>query len=222
MDYKFITDTELFKGVSESEAKAMISCLNGTKKIYQKEQIIYHTGEKVGKMGLLLEGGLNIVRMDVWGNENIIRHIKPGEVFAETYACLGAEPIMVDVVAVADAEILFLDVGRVIRTCASSCSHHEKLIHNLLILMASRNLTLTQKITHVTHRSIRDRLLSYFAQELALQGGNSIEIPFNRQQLADYLAVDRSALSNELSKMQKEGLISYKKNHFVLKQSKII
>lgn len=217
MNYKYIAGTSLFSGVSEEEAKAMLTCLEAEEKSFLREQMIYHTGQTVWKMGLLLKGSVNIIRMDVWGNESIIGHIAQGEAFAETYACLPNQPILVDVMAVTASTVLFMDVRKVVQTCASSCHHHNQLIHNLLMLMASRNLGLTQKINHVTHHSIRDRLLSYFAQETGRQNSREIEIPFNRQQLADYLAVDRSALSNELSKMQKEGLIQYKKNHFVLK-----
>lgn len=218
MDFKFIAGTELFQEVTEEETKAMLGCLGAEEKFIPKGHIIYHMGQTVNRMGMIQTGGVNIVRMDVWGNENIIGHMGPGDVFAETYACLPRQPILVDVVASSDSSVLFLDVEKVIQTCASSCRHHERLIHNLLVLMASRNLALTQKISHITHRSIRERILSYFAQESARQGSRNIEIPFNRQQFADYLSVDRSALSNELSKMQKEGFIQYKKNHFVLKE----
>ena len=210
MDYKFIVGTKLFEGVTVEEAKAMLGCLGAQERAYARGEVIYHAGQHIERMGLLLEGGVNIVRPDIWGNENIIGHILPGEVFAETYACSQRAPMMADVITTMKTAVLFLDVGKVVRSCASSCSHHARL--------ASKNLNLAQKINHITPKSIRERLLSYLSSEAVKQGKKEIEVPFNRQQMADYLAVDRSALSNELSKMQRDGLLSYHKNHFILLQ----
>lgn len=220
MDAQFISETELFEGCSARETEEMLKCLGAQKKTFSKEAMIYHTGEKIQRMGLLLSGGINIVRNDAWGNQNIIGHIAPGEVFAETYACISGEPLLADVIAVKASEVLFLDVWKVMSTCSSSCSHHQRLIHNLVVIMASKNLHLTQKINHITPKTIRERLLSYLSQEAVRQGKESFEIPFNRQQMADYLSVERSALSAELSKMQKDGLLIYRKNHFTLKGEK--
>lgn len=218
MDYKFITQTRLFQGVGEDEAKDMLICLAAQERVYPKDSMIYHTGQVIKRMGLLLSGGVNIVRTDIWGNENIIGHIVPGEVFAETYALSLGRPMMADVVTTADTTVLLLDVARVIKTCASSCSHHDRLIRNLLTIMAYKNLNLAQKINHITPKSIRERLLSYLSAEAVSQGSRDIFIPFNRQQMADYLSVDRSALSKELSKMRTDGLVDYKKNHFILNE----
>ena len=218
MDYKFIVGTKLFEGVTVEEAKAMLGCLGAQERAYARGEVIYHAGQHIERMGLLLEGGVNIVRPDIWGNENIIGHILPGEVFAETYACSQRAPMMADVITTMKTAVLFLDVGKVVRSCASSCSHHARLVRNLLMIMASKNLNLAQKINHITPKSIRERLLSYLSSEAVKQGKKEIEVPFNRQQMADYLAVDRSALSNELSKMQRDGLLHYHKNHFILLQ----
>lgn len=218
MDYQFIVGTKLFEGVTVEEAEAMLGCLGAQEKTYARGEVIYHAGQHIGRMGLLLEGGVNIVRPDIWGNENIIGHILPGEVFAENYACSQRAPMMADVMTTAKTTVLFLDVGKVVKSCASSCSHHARLVRNLLMIMASKNLNLAQKINHITPKSIRERLLSYLSSEAVKQGKKEIEVPFNRQQMADYLAVDRSALSNELSKMQRDGLLHYHKNHFILLQ----
>lgn len=221
MDYKFITKTGLFKGVTEEETRAMLHCLGAGEKKYPKDSTIYHMGQTIRHMGLLLKGGINIVRTDVWGNANILGHILPGEVFAETYACNPNEPMISDVVTTLESTVLFLDVGKVVQTCVSSCSHHERLIRNLLTVLSLKNLNLSQKINHITPKTIRERLLSYLSWEAVKQGKQHIDIPFSRQQLADYLSVDRSALSSELSKMQREGLLSYKKNHFILQEIKV-
>lgn len=216
MDYQFISETELFGGCSTSETEEMLGCLGAQEKEYPKECVIYHTGQNVNKMGVLLSGGINIIRTDIWGNQNIIGHIMPGEVFAETYACIPGEPLLADVVTVKPSTVLFLDVWKVMGTCTSSCSHHERLIRNMVTIMATKNLNLAQKMNHITPKTIRERLLSYLSQEAVRHKGESFEIPFNRQQLADYLSVERSALSGELSKMRRDGLLVYKKNHFTL------
>lgn len=220
MDYKFISETELFTGSTQEETRTMLKCLNAEEKRYPKAHTIYHMGQTIHRLGLLLEGGVNIVRTDVWGNENIIGHVLPGDVFAETYACNPDEPMMADVVTTLESRVVFLDMEKVIRTCSPACDHHERLIRNLLITMSLKNLNLSRKINHITPKTIRERLLSYLSWEAVKQGKMCIDIPFTRQQLADYLSVDRSALSSELSKMQKEGLLSYKKNRFILKEAR--
>ena len=218
MDYQFIVGTKLFEGVTVEEAGSHAWVPGGTGEDIRTGgghlpcRAAYRTD------GAVLEGGVNIVRPDIWGNENIIGHILPGEVFAETYACSQRAPMMADVMTTAKTTVLFLDVGKVVKSCASSCSHHARLVRNLLMIMASKNLNLAQKINHITPKSIRERLLSYLSSEAVKQGKKEIEVPFNRQQMADYLAVDRSALSNELSKMQRDGLLHYHKNHFILLQ----
>ncbi|MGC4018423.1 MAG: Crp/Fnr family transcriptional regulator [Muricomes sp.] len=221
MDYKFIAGTGLFAGVTEEETKTMLECLGAEEKKFPKEYTIYHMGQTIKRMGLLLKGGVNIIRTDIWGNANIIGHILPGDVFAETYACNPNEPMMSDAITTMESSVLFLDVGKVVQTCESCCSHHDRLTRNLLKVMSMKNLNLSQKINHITPKTIRERLLSYLSWEAIKQGKQRIDIPFSRQQLADYLSVDRSALSSELSKMQKEGLLSYKKNHFVLQEIKV-
>ena len=170
MDYQFIVGTKLFEGVTVEEAEAMLGCLGAQEKTYARGEVIYHAGQHIGRMGLLLEGGVNIVRPDIWGNENIIGHILPGEVFAETYACSQRAPMMADVMTTAKTTVLFLDVGKVVKSCASSCSHHARLVRNLLMIMASKNLNLAQKINHITPKSIRERLLSYLSSEAVKQG----------------------------------------------------
>ena len=126
---------------------------------------------------------------------------------------------MVSAVAAEDTEVLFLNVERVLNTCPETCSHHSRLIRNLLTVSSRKNLDLSRRIFHTSSKSIRGRLLSYLSSQAVLLGKREFEIPFNRQQLADYLSVDRSALSNELGKMQREGLLEFHKNHFLLNET---
>lgn len=218
MNYIFLTKTMLFRGCTAEEVESMLQCLGAESKTFAKGEVIYHAGDAVTAMGLVLSGSVNIENDDVWGNKSILGNVSPGQVFAETYACVPGEPMMVNVVAAEAAEVLFLHTSRLLQTCPSACTFHSKLIRNLLTVMAQKNLNLSRRIFHTSSKSIRGRLLSYLSFEAMQQGSYSFTVPFNRQQLADYLGVDRSALSNELSKMQREGLLHYEKNTFQLRE----
>lgn len=216
MDYHFLSKTILFRGNSESEIKVMLDCLGGKKKCFSKDDVIYHAGDFVESVGMVLSGSVCIESDDIWGNKSILDHITPGQIFAETYACVPGEPLIVSVVAAEPCEILFLNMKRTLKTCPNTCAHHSKLIKNLLAVSAQKNLNLSRRIFHTSSKSIRGRLLSYLSFQATQNGSYEFTIPFNRQQLADYLSVDRSALSNELSKMQKDGLLAVNRNHFIL------
>ena len=216
MDPLFLTKTPLFQGIAPKELEQMLGCLGASARQYGKGQTIYHVGENVEQMGVVVTGSVHVVQDDVWGNRSIWAQVGPGQVFAETYASLPGEVLNVGVEAVEETQVLFLDVGRVLQVCPGGCPFHSRLLRNLLQVMALKNLNLTRKISHITPRSIRERMLAYLSNEAGRQGTMDFRIPFNRQQLADYLSVDRSALSAELSKMKREGLLDYQKNHFVL------
>lgn len=166
---------------------------------------------------MVLSGSVNIEIDDLWGSKTILGHAEPGQLFAETYACIPGEPLMVSVVASERCEVLFLNAARLLTTCSNSCTHHNKLIRNLLQISAGKNLSLSRRSLHTAPKSIRSRLLSYLSEQAKQSGGYQFTIPFNRQQLADYLGVDRSAMSNELSKMRRDGLLTFEKNQFSLR-----
>lgn len=214
MDYKFLTKTQLFSGNSEEEIKAMMKCLGATEKFYGKGNIIYHEGDDITHMGMVLSGGVRMENDDLWGNTSILAHMGPGQLFGETYACLPGEPLMVRIVASESTHVLFLDAIRLMKVCRNTCGHHARLIQNLLMSSAEKNIHLSRRIFHTSAKTIRGRLLAYLSFQVSRQNSREFTIPFNRQQLADYLSVDRSALSNELSKMQKEGLLEVERNHF--------
>lgn len=214
MNYQFLAKTILFRGMTPDEAQEMISCLRSFTKTYKKGEIVYHMGERISYLGLILSGSVNIENDDFWGHKSILSHVQTGQIFAETYACISGEPLMVTVTASEDTEILFLNVEHLFTTSTNSCAHHNKLIGNLLQVMAQKNLALSRKILHTSSKTIRGRLLSYLSQQALQNGCSRFAIPFNRQQLADYLNVERSALSNELSKMKAEGILDYEKNNF--------
>lgn len=167
-------------------------------------------------IGLVLSGSVRIEHMDLWGNKTILDIIFACGIFAESYACIPNEPMMVDAVANEDCDILFINVPKLFTPC-SACVSQNRLIHNLVIISAEKNLQLSRRSLHTSPKTIRGRLSSYFSQQVSAQKSNKIIIPFDRQQLADYLNLDRSALSKELGKMRNDGLIEYRKNTFVIK-----
>lgn len=207
---------KIFQNIPEANLESLLKCLGAYERVYGKGEIIYSAGSTVSAMGLVLKGQVLIEQTDLWGNSNIFGHAGPGQVFAETYACVSGEKMLVDAIAAQESTILFLDIKKVLHTCPASCGFHSQLISNLLTVISVKNLNLSRKINYISHKSIRDRLLSYLSFQAVQQGSHSFEIPFNRQELADYLCVDRSALSNELSKMKREGLLSCTKNKFEL------
>lgn len=218
MDYFFLSKTLLFQGIHPLDLPAMLSCLGAKQQSFSKDTHIYQTGDMVTSLGIVLTGSVRIESIDLWGNTSVLDLAGSGSVFAETYACIPQEPLMVDVVAADSCEILFIDIQRLLTTCSNTCKHHSRLIRNLLTISARKNLTLSRRIFHTSSKSIRGRLLSYLSFQAAQHGSCQFSIPFNRQQLADYLNVDRSALSNELSKMRREGLLNTDRNWFFLKK----
>ena len=171
----------------------------------EKGEIIFHAGDVIHSIGLVLTGRVQIENDDLWGNKSVLESVGPGFAFAESYACLPGEPLMVSAIAAEPSRILFLDTGRVLTAYPSACSHHSRLVQNLLYISSQKNLNLSRRIFHTSSKSIRSRLLSYLSFQAAKAGSQDFYIPFNRQQLADYLSIDRSAMSAELSKMRKKG-----------------
>lgn len=207
----------IFQGIEEPEIASLLQCLQATERTYQKGETILSEGSITENMGIVLSGMALISCGDIWGNTSVLGHVTPGSVFAEVYACIPGEPLLITVSAAEDTTVLFMNVGRILSTCTNACPFHTRLARNLLTVCAHKSLQLSQRILHTSSKSIRGRLMSYFSQCAKQTGNHIFHIPYNRQQLADYLGVDRSAMCHELSKMQKEGLISYEKNRFLLK-----
>ena len=206
----------LFAGVLESEAKAMLSCLNARIGRYKKGEYVLRQGQPLQDIIICVEGMLHVQKDDYWGNRSILRQIGVGEMFGEAYIAPESGVLQNDVVAVEDSTVIFFDVRRILTTCSSACRFHSAVIQNLLFAIAEKNRILVQKLGHMSKRTTREKLLSYLSEEAKRQGSVTVTIPFNRQQLADYLSVDRSAMSNELCKMRDEGLLNFNKNCFHL------
>ena len=216
MNYEFLLSTKLFCGMPPEKIKNALSCLNSSEKEFKKGGIIYRAGDTVTEIGLVEEGSVNITVNFYCGTSNIFGHIAKGEIFAETYAAIPNKKLICDVVAAENSKILFLDINKLINGTCSSCGCHGIIIHNLLQISAEKNLKLSSRMMHTAPKTVRGRLLSYLTWQAAKNESREFHIPFTRQQLADYLGVDRSVLSTELSKMQRDGLINYRKNDIKL------
>ena len=211
-----LKDAPLFGGISENEAENMLACLGARKQSFEKDAYILKIGDRPESIGLMLSGSALIVQEDFWGNRNILIKVTPPDIFSETYACSPGALMSYDVVAESRCDVLWLNVNRILTTCPTACSYHSRIIRNLLSQIASKNLRLNEKITHVGQRSTRSKILSFLSSEAQKHNNREFDIAYNRQQLADYLSVERSALSAELSRLRDEGVIDFRKNHFVL------
>ena len=219
MDFSLISRTALFRGYTPAETEVLLRGLRAVTRKFPRDTAVYTAGKPVSNIGIVLSGTVQIENNDIWGNTSILELVKPGEVFAEAYACVPGEPMMVDVIAVEDTEILFVNVPEIFRLASRGKNDYARLIQNLVIISARKNLSLSRRILHTSSKKIRGRLLSYLSYQSELQGSNHIEISMNRQQLADYLSLDRSALSKELGRMKADGILDYHKNVFILNQN---
>ena len=215
MQMDVIQQVALFRGMDEAELAAALSALSAKEKTYEKDEMILYAGNVSKHMGLVLEGSVTIESNDVWGNCTVLSHVGKNQYFAETYALLGAV-MLVDVRANEDCRILFCNIRNILDSSQKSSSWKEKLLQNILIISSQKNLALSGRSFYTSPKSCRSRLLSYL-NAIALQtGSREFDIPFNRQQLADYLNLERTNMSKELSHMRDEGLIEFRKSHFKL------
>ena len=214
MQMDVIQQIALFRGMDEAELAAALSALSAKEKTYEMDETILYAGNVSEHMGLVLEGSVTIESNDVWGNRTILSHIEKGGTFAETYALLEDEPMLVDVISNEKSNILFLRIGSLNLLQQDISPWRVKLIGNLLRISSQKNLHLSGRSFHTAPKSIRGRVMAYLNSVSLQKNKIDFDIPFDRQQFADYLNVERSALSRELSNMQQDGLIIVRRNHF--------
>lgn len=215
--FPVLSRSRLFSGLTEADISAVLACLDAKRIRYEKGRCILRAGSPVRALGLLLDGSALVVQEDFWGNRNILSSLGPGQSFAETFACVPGTPLNVSVLAESSCTALFLDVRRLLTACPSGCPHHSRMIQNLLADLAEKNLRFNEKLTHLGQRTTRAKLLSYLSAEAQRHGSVEFDLPFSRQQLADYLFVERSGLSLALCKLRDEGLLEFDRNHIRLK-----
>ena len=204
----------LFKNIPETEYEDVIHCLQASVRTYPKDAPIFTAGDTPSCIGVVLSGNLAIVQVDYWGSRNILSVIDSGDLFGEAFACAEVPALPVSVTARTDCQVLLIPHEKLLSSSSSACSFHTRLIQNLIRVLAQKNIGLTQKIRHISKKSTRQKIMSYLSSCAIAAGSNTFTIPLNRQEMADYLSVERSALSSVLSSMQKEALIQFHKNQF--------
>lgn len=215
-----LKNTKIFAGLKEDEIGPMLGCLNARISHFKKGEYVLRQGQQLSGILILVEGLLHIQQDDYWGRRSILGDLEPGDMFGEAYAAAEDSPLINDVVALADSAVIFLELDRVLKVCSSACRFHSAVVQNLFFAISEKNRGLVQKLGHMSRRSTREKLMSYLSGQAAENSSSDFFIPFNRQQMADYLSLDRSAMSAELCRMRDEGLIDFRKNHFTLLQGK--
>ena len=210
--FEAIKNNPLFLEIAFIDFERMFSCLSARKKSYKKGEFILLSDDTVSFVGFVLSGNVKILKEAADGNIIVLTELSVSDSFAEVFACAGVLKSPVTVEATNDAEILLIDYRRIITTCPSACPFHAKLVENMLKVVAKKNLFLNQKIEILSKRTTREKLLCFF--DIQRGAAKRFAIPYNREELAQYLCVDRSAMSNELCKMRDDGLIRFQKNTF--------
>ena len=204
----------LFEGLDNKELHALFTCLSVKERNMQKDELLLAAGDPPEQIGAVLSGRVYVVQEDYWGERKILASIEEGGIFGEAFACAQAETLPVSVIARQPGRILLFDCEKMLTPCASSCGFHTVLIRNMMRILANKNIALTRKMEHITKKTAREKVLSYLSEYAVLEGKAVFEIPFNRQEMADYLSIERSALSSTLGKMRNEGIIDFYKNKF--------
>lgn len=212
---ELLKKVKLFSGISSENILDMLKCLAASAKELKKDGFILTAGNSVNNIGIVLEGQLHIVKEDINGERSLIATLAPTDIFGEALCCAGVLDSPVSVFADKDSKVMLLGFSRILKTCSNSCSYHTKLIENMLQMLAQKNLQIQTRMDFLSKKTIRERLISYF-NFIALKQGRDFTIPLNREELADFLCINRSALSRELGNLKDEGLINYNKNHFTL------
>lgn len=207
----------LFRDIETAEIKSLLTCLSAKTEYFKAKEAIVLAGDKAEFVGIVLSGQVQIVKEDFYGNKNIVASVETGQLFGEAFACAEIKTMPVSVFAAEDCEIMLIDYRRIITTCPHNCYFHSKLIFNMLRIVANKNIMLSQKIEFISKRTTKEKLLAYLSSEAKKAKSNSFTIPYNRQELADFLSVDRSAMSAELCKLRDNGILEFDKNKFILK-----
>jgi len=206
----------LFDKIDEEYYMQLLSCLDAKVVSFKKREYILSEGDPAGYIGILLEGSAQIEQVDYFGNRVILTDIQPSEMMGESFACSRMERMPVSVLVTEDCRVLFMDWTAIMQPCSNGCEFHRQLMFNLLGIIAEKNVLFHQKMDILSRRTTRDKLLAYLMAQAKRNNKSSFTIPFDRQELADYLQVERSGLSAEIGKLKKEGIIDNKKNYFVL------
>lgn len=219
MNIKNTTDIPLFQNMSRQDIEAALQCVGAFVKEYKKDEFIFLEKDKMNCAGCVLKGSVQMIREDIWGNKTLLINIKETELFGETFACGSSGTTAVSFIAKEDTKVLFLPFCRVVHACSNACAHHQKLLQNLVAVMAEKNALLISKIDILSKKTLREKIVAYLLSEAANHNSKYFTVSMGRVQLAEYLNADRSALTRELNQMKEEGCIDFERNTFrILKQ----
>ncbi|MDP4120426.1 MAG: Crp/Fnr family transcriptional regulator [Bacillota bacterium] len=213
---KILKNVSLFEGIEEMDILSILSCLSAVTVNFDKKQAVLIEGDNTDKVGIVLSGQIQIIKEDFYGNRNIVAVFDEGKLFAETFVCAEIKTLPVSVFTTTESVIMFINFSKLINTCEKPCVFHNKLIYNMLRIIAKKNIILNQKIEFTSKRTTREKLLAYLSAEAKKAKSSSFIIPLNRQELADYLSVERSAMSAELCRLRDDGVLNFNKNNFEL------
>ena len=209
-----LTDVPLFKGIEPQNIDNMLSCLDVRIRNYQKGEMIFREGDEAKYVGLVLEGCVQVVRDDFYGKRTILTTVKEKQLFAETFSCAEVKTLPIGVYAKEDTKVMLLNCKRIIQSCSNACMFHSMLIHNLLKIVVQKNLLLNNKIEIISKKTTKEKIMAFLMAKAKECRSSTFIIEYDRQSLADYLGVERSAMSAEISKLKRDGYIEVKNNHF--------
>ena len=215
-DFAILRDCPLFVGIDQEQLRTMLECMGARRVRTGRGEPIFMEGDRAESVGVVISGAAQVVRHDIFGNRTIQMRVGPGGLFGETFACAGVTRLPVSVEAALPGEILLIDLRRVMGTCPNACGFHRRMVTNLLRVLAEKNLRLNDKLDIAARRTTRDKLMAYLMTQAKAAGGPAFEIPFDRQGLADYLGVERSALSAEIGRLRREGVLESRRSTFRL------
>ena len=211
---KVLFSSRLFNGIRMEDLGCIMSCISYRITDVKKGQIVVFEDQQVRHVGIVLSGAVDMVKEDVWGNKTLLVRIGKDEVFGETFAWGDDSQSAVTFIANEDGQILFMPFNKVMNSCTNACAFHHQLTRNMVQIIANKNRDLLRKVEVVSKKTLREKILSYLSMQAQIQSSRYFQIPLGRQELADYLCADRTALSREISAMQKDGLIDYHLNTF--------
>lgn len=211
-DLKVLKSSMLFANAPDSDLAAILTCLNASVRRYKRETAILLAEDKITSVGIVLSGMVHVIKEDYLGNQHILAKLSPSDIFAETFVCAGIKKSPVTVMSVTECHILYIDYKKITGVCTYACTFHTTLLENMLKLIANKNIMLNQKLEFISKRTTREKLMSYFEAQMRQTGSLFFTIPFSRHELADFLCVDRSAMSRELCRLRDDGVLTFKGN----------
>lgn len=217
--FGIIMNNPLFTGIGQNDAGSLLHCLNAKVVQFAKGEPVFLEGDKAGFIGLVLDGSIQVVRDDYYGNRTLLTHAETGDLFAEAFSCAGVDAMPVSAYALKTSKVILFDFQKMLTVCSNACRFHNLLISNLLQVVAQKNLLLSRKIQFMSRKTTQEKLMAYLLDQAKQKGSAEFTIPLDRQTLADFLGVERSAMSAELSKLRNSGVLECKGSWFRLLKS---